>query len=616
MSLASKLFWNILLVLAAVLGITGWWSVEDERAALQAVYGKHGKAMAQSLAAFSVEALVSVDYPSLEKALQSIGRSADNIVHLSITRDGYTVASYTRAGVGESFTSPILLGDGPVRTRTIGEASVVLSRKDGEAIISSRINELVLHSLLLFVTLAVALNFLTRRLVTRRLSALSKATEGVIADTPHSQTLPDEGTMVRKGDELDHLRARYRAMMEGLDRREQERSLAVERLREAQALLDDVANSLPSSLIVLSREQQIEYCNHAARELPGYTEDALSTGTLEASFPFLAADLQSGDAGWPKPFELHRQYWITPGGQMIVNIAVYPLTTRSAGGVVIRVDDVTARTRLEEAMIQSEKMLSIGGLATGIAHEMNNPLGVMIQAVQNIERRVSDELPANHRVAEALGTDLATVRAYLEQRSILEFLNDIKSDGARAARIVRSLLEFSRKSEPVFEKASLAELVHHAIDLARKDYFLKKQSGFLQIALEIDVPTDLPPVPMIHNEIEQVLINLVKNAAQAIRDKFPDESTTNQLDEKPLIRIRARAADASVTIEVQDNGPGFTEEARRRAFEPFFTTKAPGMGTGLGLWISYTIIADKHHGEMHLESIPGRGTTFMIRLPT
>ena len=140
---------------------------------------------------------------------------------------------------------------------------------------------------------------------------------------------------------------------------------------------------------------------------------------------------------------------------------------------------------------------------------------------------------------------------------------------------------------------------------------LKKKFDFRRIDVHIDLPDSLPPVQMIRSEIEQVLLNLLKNAAQAMGDKFGDE----RADEKPRIDIRVHLLNEFIEIEITDNGPGFSEEAKRRAFEPFFTTKAPGIGTGLGLWIAYMIITDKHHGQMLLESTPGHGASFVLRLP-
>jgi len=297
-----------------------------------------------------------------------------------------------------------------------------------------------------------------------------------------------------------------------------------------------------------------------------------------------------------------------------LEVAVYPLSPAAHGGAVIRIDDVTERVRIEEVMVQTDKMVSVGGLAAGIAHEINNPLGVMVQAAQNIERRVSESLEANHRVAAECGTTVGTIRAYLEKRNILAFLDDIKSDGARAARIVHSLLEFSRRSESKRDPVPMEELFNQTVELAQKDYDLKKHIDFRQIKVDIKVDPALPPVPMVRSQIEQVLLNLLKNSAQALAEKIATAASENRAF-TPQITLRARLNAGQARIEVQDNGPGFSEETRRRAFEPFFTTKPPGIGTGLGLWIAYVIVTDKHGGEITLDSAPGQGCRFVVTLP-
>ena len=181
----------------------------------------------------------------------------------------------------------------------------------------------------------------------------------------------------------------------------------------------------------------------------------------------------------------------------------------------------------------------------------------------------------------------------------------------RAAKIVRNLLEYSRKTEPVLEETDIGELVGRALEMAGKDYDLKKKFDFRRISLLVEMDDGLPQVRMIRSEVEQVILNLLKNAAQALSEKFNDD----KIVEKPEIIIRARAIEGYVEITVNDNGPGLNEEAKLRAFEPFFTTKAPGVGTGLGLWVSYMIITEKHHGQLLLESTLGQGATFILRFP-
>ncbi|HQN00727.1 MAG TPA: ATP-binding protein, partial [Candidatus Hydrogenedentes bacterium] len=289
------------------------------------------------------------------------------------------------------------------------------------------------------------------------------------------------------------------------------------------------------------------------------------------------------------------------------DLMVFPLVANGAQGAVVRLDDVTSRVQIEEMMVQTEKMMSVGGLAAGMAHEINNPLGGILQACQNIERRVSLDFPKNVEAAQEIGADLGMVRHYLEKRGILEFITGIRSDGTRAAGIVADMLAFSRKSESRQVRVDMAEIVDTVLRLAANDYDLKKQYDFRNVKIVREFEPGLPSVECDKTKIEQVLLNLVKNAAQALAG--------GKGENLPEIVVRVAKEPHFVRIEVQDNGPGMEENIRRRVFEPFFTTKEVGVGTGLGLSVSYFIITKQHKGTLTVESTPGKGARFIIRLP-
>lgn len=271
--------------------------------------------------------------------------------------------------------------------------------------------------------------------------------------------------------------------------------------------------------------------------------------------------------------------------------------------------DITKRKQIEEVMMQTEKMMSVGGLAAGMAHEINNPLGIMIQAVQNIKRRVSSDLPANQNVADELGVALSGVQDYLEKRMVLSMLDDIYGAGMRAARIVANMLQFSRRSESASQYALVTDLIDQTVELAANDYDLKKKYDFRHISIIREYDPAVQEVKLVVTEFEQVILNLLKNAAQAFADKEMAEG------EVPTITLRVLPDGDYTRIEVVDNGPGISPEVRKRVFEPFFTTKPVGSGTGLGLSVSYMIITNNHSGTMEVESVPGDGAVFIIRLP-
>jgi len=203
---------------------------------------------------------------------------------------------------------------------------------------------------------------------------------------------------------------------------------------------------------------------------------------------------------------------------------------------------------------------------------------------------------------------MTAISAYMEKRGISKMLAGILEMGQRASDIVANMLNFSRKSETRRSSQNINQLIDETIELAANDYNLKKQYDFRHIQISRDYAANLPMIPCIRTEIQQVFLNLVKNAAQAMAEK------TYETD-SPQIRIRTASADDMVRVEVTDNGPGMPDSVRKRIFEPFFTTKEVGTGTGLGLSVSYFIVTKNHGGQMEVSARAGKGTRFIIKLP-
>ncbi|OEU64996.1 MAG: histidine kinase [Desulfovibrio sp. S3730MH75] len=275
--------------------------------------------------------------------------------------------------------------------------------------------------------------------------------------------------------------------------------------------------------------------------------------------------------------------------------------------LLIVMRDITERKKMQEIMIQTEKMMSVGGLAAGMAHEINNPLGVILQVSQNIIRRTSPELPGNIPTADECGVDLIKLQDYMEKRGINYYLASIQEAGARAAAIVKSMLDFSRKSNSAKSSGNIETALENALSLASNDYDLKKQYDFKKIKI-IREYKNPPPFNFTEMEIGQVFLNLIKNAAQALSENL-------NKTELPTITIRTFVDNSSVHIEIEDNGPGIPNRHLKRVFEPFYSTKGPGAGTGLGLSVSYFIVAHNHGGTIKVDSNLGEGTRFTITLP-
>jgi two-component system, NtrC family, sensor kinase len=224
------------------------------------------------------------------------------------------------------------------------------------------------------------------------------------------------------------------------------------------------------------------------------------------------------------------------------------------------------------ALIQSEKMAALGQLSAGLAHEVKNPLAGILGFAQLSRRKLDD--PA------ALSANLDV----------------IERETRRCTEIIASLMRFSRQEPAQFAATDLNDVTRRAIAIVDHQLSLKK------VKVEIDCAPGLPLVNGNGNQLQQVLINLLLNAQQAME---PQGGT---------VRIRTWSVDAAVMISVKDDGPGIAEQHLPRIFEPFFTTKQAGQGTGLGLSVTYGIIRD-HGGEISAESPPGQGAVFTIRLP-
>ncbi|MDM8552366.1 ATP-binding protein [Desulfobacterales bacterium HSG2] len=397
---------------------------------------------------------------------------------------------------------------------------------------------------------------------------------------------------------------------EDLKQEIEDRKLADTELRKTKQYLDNVINSMPSVVIGIDTGGNITEWNLFAEKETGIPPDQAIGESLSDVFSgyskYEDEIRRSVTEGKPVRKEKILQY--VNGNMRYKDIMIYPLISDGIIGAVLRIDDVTEKARIEEMMIHTEKMMSVGGLAAGMAHEINNPLGVILQAVQNAIRRVSPEIEANVRAAEACGTDLDKICMYLDDRGIFRYLNGIREAGDRASEIVSEMIHFSQRSESSHKLTHINKLLDDTIELGASDYELKKTYNFACFDIVREYEPDLPQIRCSMTEIEHVVLNLIRNAAQALAE-------IREREERPKIVFRTMREDDYMRIEVEDNGPGMNEDIRKRIFEPFYTTKGVGVGTGLGLSVSYFIITNNHKGTIIAESEVGNGTRFVIRLP-
>jgi len=257
----------------------------------------------------------------------------------------------------------------------------------------------------------------------------------------------------------------------------------------------------------------------------------------------------------------------------------------NAGGIVNYIAvkrDVTQEVALESQLRQSQKMEALGTLAGGVAHEINNP----INGIMNYAQLISDRLPPDS--------------------PLRKFTGEIIRETDRVAEIVRNLLTFARQEKPLRQTTSLNEIIKDALGLMRT---VMRHD---QITLALDIPDNLPLVECHSQQIQQVVMNLLTNARDALNEKYP------QYHEDKIIHMAARQFEKEgkpwIRLTVEDHGAGIPREIRARLFDPFFTTKLGKGGTGLGLAISHGIVKD-HSGELHFDTETGRFTRFHVDLP-
>ncbi len=356
--------------------------------------------------------------------------------------------------------------------------------------------------------------------------------------------------------------------------------------------------------------------NSAAEQLTARSVEELKTLTIQDVSPKDAVDRLKKAIGTSAPIDMGEVEFIQPDGSK--RTALLSTTAISDTLLIEIARDITERKNSQELLVQNEKMLSVGGLAAGMAHEINNPLGGIIQNTINLENRLTNKtLSGNIIAAKAFNIDLDALQHYINKRGIDRMISSIKEAGGRAAHIVSNMLSFARKTDDEFELHDMASLLDRTLVLASTDYDIKKSYDFKTINIIKEYEATTPQVQCEEVKIQQVLLNILRNGAEAMYEHFSQLAPSDLDTPSPTFIIRLKnIVDLDVVqIEIEDNGPGISEEVRSRIFEPFYTTKAVGVGTGLGLSVSYFIISENHNGEMFVDSEPESGSTFVIRLP-
>lgn len=486
--------------------------------------------------------------------------------------------------------------------------------KDFEA----RTVDVLSQTALFLITAIVVLSILLHKIIINPIRELTQVSEIVAKgnfDLDIKTSRKDEiGTLATS---FDFMRQAIKEKITSLNDEIEERTKAEQEISELRNLLSNTIDSMPSMLIGVDKNGGITQWNLEAEKRTGVTAEQAYMKPLEIVMPQMTERMLMIHRAM-EDMEVKKQSKVPcsveEGDDRVSDITVYPLKDDAFKGAVIRIDDVTERVRLEEMMVQTEKMMSVGGLAAGMAHEINNPLAGIMQNVQVIQNRLLPKMKKNLVVAEKHGLNMQVLSEYLKERDIPTMFEAVVDSGKQAALIVNNMLTFSRKNHSGFLDYDLIELLEKSITLSSSSYNLKSKYDFRQITLLREYEEDVPKVRCDDSMIQQVFMNLLGNAAQAL---FSDELASERLSgrEEPKITIRALKKENFVRVEIEDNGMGLDENMCKRVFEPFFTTKSVGEGTGLGLSVSYFIIAETHNGQLDVTSTPGKGACFTVSLP-
>ena len=273
-------------------------------------------------------------------------------------------------------------------------------------------------------------------------------------------------------------------------------------------------------------------------------------------------------------------------------------------------------------LVQTEKMSSLGQLVAGVAHEINNPInfiygnlahaGDYTQDVLGLVQMYRQQYP---NPTPEIQDEIETIDLDFIFEDLPKLLSSMKMGTERICEIVLSLRRFSHLDEAQMKPADIHEGIESTLLILQNRLKAKLEHPDIQVVKEYG---DIPPIKCYAGQLNQVFMNLLTNAIDALEEGRVRRKRSQNLyssHPSPIIRIRTLMLDQQVAIHIADNGPGMTEEVKQRLFDPFFTTKPIDVGTGLGLSISHQIVVEKHGGQLHCFSQPGQGTEFVIQIP-
>jgi len=351
----------------------------------------------------------------------------------------------------------------------------------------------------------------------------------------------------------------------------EQKAAEIERLKD---FSENIVESLNVGVLAVDLGGSVESWNSQLERLLGVPRHEAVGRNLEGVLPADLVTELAARASDDRVSSLYKFHMPSRDGRnLVVNVSIAPLVGKSGEriGRLILVDDITQRMRLEDQLVQNEKLTSLGLLAAGVAHEVNTPLAVISNYIQMLAKQLPSGDPRH------------------------QLIEKIVKQTFRASEIVNNLLNFSRTGAAEFSEVDLNTVVEETLSLISHPF----RTARVQVMRHLQ--KELPPVRGSNNRLQQVFLNLFMNA----RDAMPSGG---------MLEVRTTSNNGTVEVEITDTGSGIPRESLHRIFDPFFTTKSSGRGTGLGLSVTYGIIQE-HAGRIDVRSTLGQGTSFRLEFP-
>jgi len=649
MNLFVKVGSALLVVLTVALAVSGWISVQKEREVLNNLLQKHGQSFSNTIAVACIEALLSEDYPILDTFLETTGRERDDILSIQVLQHGKVVSRY--AANDENRVDRVLFNSDVLFTLEadqaeikLGEIQLELSNRQNRQIVADRIQELIINTVTIFILLSATLMLVFRKMVIDKIQHLNDHSKRVGAGNL------DLKIDLRTRDELGHLANTFNDMVATIKTSQKDLQNLANNLRESEEKFRSISASAKDAIVMVNDVGEIIYWNEAAEKIFMYSQREIlgqdvfcivaPLHTFESYKSVLNTFKETGRAVLIGK-TLENTAVRKDGVEIPIELSTSAAKIKGKWTAIAIIRDISSRKQAEEELkhyhehlealvkdrtteielmhgqlVMQEKMASIGQLAAGIAHELNNPINFVRTNFATLAENFTDlaeVLNDYHKFVEeyeAQNNSLSKLTAVRDKETTLQIdyiLKDIPAlfeeserGFGRIAQIVQSMRNFSHADHN-------GEYNYFNINKGIEDTLVITKNVYNHHA---EVKTDLVALPEIRclpDQLNQVFLNLIVNSAQAIEAEHRKN--------KGVIAIRTWREEQHVCCKIADDGPGIPQEIRSRIFEPFFTTKEPGQGTGLGLSISYDIIVHKHKGKLSVDCPESGGTVFTLRIP-